>query len=1155
MKAKLFIIILLGLSNILLAQNLYTTSAVIPNTGNKLSEVQFVDANTGFATVYRDTQLQVAKTTNKGINWSFTPLPSGNSYTTASMQFVNKDTGFAYYKNYIARTTNGGINWNLFPNLTLYSDNSYNNIIKFSSSHPNIGYYTIRNETNSTELKIMKTIDGGHNWSQIFTQSSALYTYFIKDIAFDEEYPDLVAFAGWSYNLNGGTISYANYCLFVTTNGGTDFIRTEDSHASNSAFTSVQIIKKSDNSREFRMITNKIYQNTEDVNSIVAETGFTSYNESGLTYRKIDNLANGNTVYTGNGLKFINENTGYILSQSKIYRTTNSGVNWNLDYNIGSADPTFSHRLSIIGNVLYAAEPSGTLAIRKLNSNLATFKDNVSINSTFGIQDIPGASGYNTYNTPTSVFLLGGDISMTTNYFINQNQSNEAIFYKWSTGESSTNTYSYLASDGNFSANYKTKNLSTDFSSISRTASSKSLKDVNGNINRIHTSIGGIFFSRSTDNGATFSHEEVVNTNTDAATNNINPQITEIKSPTTPVPVLKNVAATWERRDGNNINILYAYRATVDNVNSYWVTSPFQSQFADGYSFTVSGATDQNFQCQPKIFTVRMTDNPLHDNQAAIITYLKPNGSSVQLVAKVCYATQQYETVIATGNITDFAMTNKKTENQTSYDIYYTYVKDNKIYCRQVWFLNTSTPLYLYPESEVSSGDGNTSRYTPDISIKNGQPIVTYQAVTPFTRVYAMDEFGGVPAEPHTVNLTMYPIVVRCFNGSTWGNVFTQPSSGTITQSDPNIEGCTTGDSYVLSYRKGNSGYYQYTGLANYHCDPPSFLGTDAKLVRGSYNTPLGSALLTTLTNENPLYRLGKQSFNITNANIQYQDGVYGNIKGVVNMNNTDYIFGMGPIIIQKGPQYEIPLFGDALNEAAPTTGVEFNEYMKSEPFTLHNGDTLIFGTNANYLEGDNKDYYPMKYTIKLMDAGTDEPVTELYSDTIGVEDTEMTEYYRGYVFNDPEMPEGSFYLQTFVEDVSGHGAKYNYVGVYPGDEEAAERGGRIDPTHGIYVDYGRGRNPESNITLKPSSYSLMQNYPNPFNPATTIRYSLPNDGLVQIKVYDISGKEVMSLVNENKTAGNYEVKFNGANLSSGIYFYRINAGEFVQTKRMVLVK
>ncbi len=91
-----------------------------------------------------------------------------------------------------------------------------------------------------------------------------------------------------------------------------------------------------------------------------------------------------------------------------------------------------------------------------------------------------------------------------------------------------------------------------------------------------------------------------------------------------------------------------------------------------------------------------------------------------------------------------------------------------------------------------------------------------------------------------------------------------------------------------------------------------------------------------------------------------------------------------------------------------------------------------------------------------------------------------------------------------------------------------------------------------------PDNFILSQNYPNPFNPTTTIEYSIPETGYipsVQIKIYDILGREVATLVNEIQQPGNYSVQFNAANLSSGIYFYRLKAGDFMQTRKMILMK
>jgi Secretion system C-terminal sorting domain len=89
-----------------------------------------------------------------------------------------------------------------------------------------------------------------------------------------------------------------------------------------------------------------------------------------------------------------------------------------------------------------------------------------------------------------------------------------------------------------------------------------------------------------------------------------------------------------------------------------------------------------------------------------------------------------------------------------------------------------------------------------------------------------------------------------------------------------------------------------------------------------------------------------------------------------------------------------------------------------------------------------------------------------------------------------------------------------------------------------------------------PDRYSLSQNYPNPFNPLTHLEFGISNLGFVSLKVFDVLGNEVATLVNEKKNPGSYEVEFDGSNLSSGIYFYRLEVDEnIIDTKRMVLLK
>ncbi|RJP60166.1 MAG: T9SS C-terminal target domain-containing protein [Ignavibacteriales bacterium] len=95
---------------------------------------------------------------------------------------------------------------------------------------------------------------------------------------------------------------------------------------------------------------------------------------------------------------------------------------------------------------------------------------------------------------------------------------------------------------------------------------------------------------------------------------------------------------------------------------------------------------------------------------------------------------------------------------------------------------------------------------------------------------------------------------------------------------------------------------------------------------------------------------------------------------------------------------------------------------------------------------------------------------------------------------------------------------------------------------------------------IYPKEFSLSQNYPNPFNPSTTIKFTVPLDvkretSNTKLVVYDILGREVKTLVNENRAPGSYEITFDASQLASGVYFYRLTSGDFMQTKKMILIR
>ncbi|MBI1931311.1 MAG: T9SS type A sorting domain-containing protein [Ignavibacteriales bacterium] len=120
-----------------------------------------------------------------------------------------------------------------------------------------------------------------------------------------------------------------------------------------------------------------------------------------------------------------------------------------------------------------------------------------------------------------------------------------------------------------------------------------------------------------------------------------------------------------------------------------------------------------------------------------------------------------------------------------------------------------------------------------------------------------------------------------------------------------------------------------------------------------------------------------------------------------------------------------------------------------------------------------------------------------------------------------------------------------------------------------ILVDEGNDGTVEDTLTLTnkltgvgndqgsiiPTEFKLEQNYPNPFNPTTTIRYQIPVNKHVTIKVYDVLGKEVATLIDEYKPAGIYKLEFNASNFSSGVYFYKLIAGKYIDVKKMILLR
>jgi hypothetical protein len=155
------------------------------------------------------------------------------------------------------------------------------------------------------------------------------------------------------------------------------------------------------------------------------------------------------------------------------------------------------------------------------------------------------------------------------------------------------------------------------------------------------------------------------------------------------------------------------------------------------------------------------------------------------------------------------------------------------------------------------------------------------------------------------------------------------------------------------------------------------------------------------------------------------------------------------------------------------------------------------------------------------------------------------------------------------VEICFDNSAYTQYSYVYGTQMPGKTWGYYTDNATGCYMTGGASQSIRPNVRMSfqylygingnknsiPEKLSLSQNYPNPFNPVTRIDFDVPKKGFVSLKVFDILGREVQTLINENKEAGRYSVDFNGSDLTSGVYFYTLSSGNYNETKKMLLIK
>lgn len=454
-------------------------------------------------------------------------------------------------------------------------------------------------------------------------------------------------------------------------------------------------------------------------------------------------------------------------------------------------------------------------------------------------------------------------------------------------------------------------------------------------------------------------------------------------------------------------------------------------------------------------------------------------------------------------------------------------------------------------------------RNTPDITLRNIsnnpnasnlQPVVSYQAQF-LTKVYIENEDGPV----QIVNTNYYPIIVReriltTNGGFQWASQNIQYNS-VSTQQNPGLEGSKNKNSYVLNYSKNNNVYMvqvpNWEGDRTYYSTLNNLVVNDAKLVEGSMHSGITDHQIYTLEPNSGIYKVNKNNYSITNGiNI---NNPFDGVSGTLIEDNIKYSFNLGSILVNTNPvNFNIQL--DTIIEDIDG----LNDFMTSNTFTLNENDTLIIGRNGHYVPNDSSGtFLGIEYWVNLVNANTGRTHRVLAHDTLKTGDSTIIEYLEGFIIRNIDNGQGSFYVQLVVDSVNTDGFGGSMISGFNGGEQS---GDNQNITRKIFWEDENVSSGNNNIPLV---FNLYQNFPNPFNPATVIKYDLPKDVKVTVKIYDLLGREVAILLNnEFKNAGRYELNWNAGNYASGVYIYRIEvrqAGsatvDYVSTKKMVLIK
>lgn len=445
-------------------------------------------------------------------------------------------------------------------------------------------------------------------------------------------------------------------------------------------------------------------------------------------------------------------------------------------------------------------------------------------------------------------------------------------------------------------------------------------------------------------------------------------------------------------------------------------------------------------------------------------------------------------------------------------------------------YLNNGT-LAFSNYQNISLGSGFTYNSNPSlITIKDANDIFTSRVVWLGSRLQAQEE-----------QRTEKPLGVNGIEGMQFKTLFKDMTvsgfrSYGSNSNVPNINKSNNNSVYNFAFsERSNNAIMGVTSGNLSSLSALDIIGESVQVGNGNDMDDIrGMSFLT--TTQPYFFKISKKFGNLLPK--QATLSILTGREGVVFKDSAQFYFTVGDVIINEQPVQFIELPDSVVIDSES----KLNAYLVTEPFTIDNNATFYYSVQYGITDsvsgiGVLTDSRFINFKVELVDFNTEEIISILDDVTYN---SDSIFIYNNIAYQ--VITSGLNSRQVRLRLKAETNSQFNYSLTQRFAKESVLGKKNL-----------KQKSLDINSTIK--EYELAQNYPNPFNPSTTIRYQLPQDGMVTLKIYDILGAEVANLVNEEKVAGKYEVNFNASNLSSGIYIYKLKAGEYVNSKKMILLK